>query len=158
MKPFYLIVVAVIVAGCNMFSLIDAPYPETRKQTISEDPFNLSQILAGSGEQLKTDNYEELFSDNMEFESSAFSVVYRKERFLEVLERLSLATFHVEWSGGEIRDRGDVLVLSGVEYRVYFDGMVHYSGEAEFRILKGLNWNVEYWKDIPDDESNPFIN
>ncbi|KMQ51022.1 hypothetical protein CHISP_2164 [Chitinispirillum alkaliphilum] len=157
MRIVVFLVAAQIFLGCNMFNLLEPEYPDSDGLRFSEDPFNFSQILAGSGEHLKTQNYEELFSEDFLFESSAFSVVYTKDKLLEILEHLTVNSFDIEWSSGAANYRGDALILSGVEYDVYINGVLSYSGTAEFRLIKGLEWKIEHWKDIPYDESNPFF-
>ncbi|MDG5815054.1 hypothetical protein QA601_08195 [Chitinispirillales bacterium ANBcel5] len=160
-KSSILISFVVLLASCNLFELKEAEYPDGPGR---RDPFNFNYLLSqatSSGETFKTLNYEDIFSSDMQFESSVSTKRISRSEVIETLQYYQSEQDYVSgmrWQINRVLNDGKRISLFDVEYSVYQEGIVTFSGKADFKVERELEWKITYWKDYPDDETRPFLN
>ncbi|MFP4164379.1 MAG: hypothetical protein ACLFQB_10275 [Chitinispirillaceae bacterium] len=144
-------------SGCGIFDLKVAEPPVN---VYGDDPLNLGNILSFNTEIDDNVDYAELFTKDVVFEySSAMTQIQGRDEVLKMLEYLRLQASSVDWQmdKGDRKPEGNLLIYENVPYFVYFEGEMICSGNADFHIVKNLEWRIKYWKDVPDDAHTPFF-
>lgn len=153
-------VIAVVMASCGIFSPRDSETPEIPGRL---DPLNFKAILAGTGEQFTKLQYEDLLSDTLLYEDMN-SGPYSKDRLIQRLHYIQQQYLHIQvrWTAGGIwkNSSNDTIILSGLKYSVFLSGDYYStpddSGSSNFTVVKGLEWHISQWYDMPAGSGKSF--
>jgi len=143
------------ILGCGIF---DVKNPESPLPGSSpEDPLNIVDIIRSVfPEVLPVIDYGSYFTDDVAFYYyQIHPITGRREvvRMLENLRSRSSQSLRVEWQVERAERRwreGSLQYLDGVPYTVHSGGVLTHEGVADFRILIGFDYRINYWKDMPN--------
>jgi len=162
MKKFMFVSVIVYIiysiSGCGIFDLRDPEPPGTDVTTL--DPLNIADILGIVRESAVDMDYKDYFTPDVRFEYSHFREISGRDNLIHMLNRLRARAAFVEWQteSGDRRPPGaNLQIIHDVPYTVRArDGNI-YTGLADFHIVRTPDWMISYWKDRPDEGSEPFF-
>jgi hypothetical protein len=143
--------------GCSIFDLKNPAQPLVGVKT--EDPLNIGDVLSVASESSADMDYSDYFASDAVFEYAHFQKINGKGELINMLNRLRTQTSLVEWQleKAEKRFEGNLQILENMPYTVYSGGRVICTGLADFHIVRGQDWRISYWKDVPDGGYRPFF-
>ncbi len=157
MRSSVVVLMLLLFTGCGMFDLKTAEPPLDEG---TGDPLMMSEVLRAARETTGELEYTDCFTDNAVFEYSLeIRRIYGKEKIINMLEFLRPQASYVDWQTDKATKKveGDLLIFENMPYLIYFDGTLLCSGKADFHINMGIDWQISYWKDVPDDYRNSFF-
>jgi hypothetical protein len=155
--PAAAVLCAALLCGCSIFDLKEPAPPLVGVKT--EDPLNIGDILSIAGESAADMDYSDYFAADVTFEYTLFRTLTGRGEVINMLNRLRAQASLVEWQPQSARTRFEVnlLVVENMPYTVYFGGKAICAGFADFHIVRGPEWLISYWKDVPDGGHVPFF-